>query len=126
MSKDFINTPDAPAAIGIYSQAVRSKDTLYVSGQIPLVPETMEVISEDIDEQIQQVFANLSAVVEAAGASLNDVIKFTIYLTDLGNFGRVNSAMEALLEAPYPARAVIEVSGLPKAVQVEIDAIVDL
>lgn len=126
MTKTFINTTDAPAAIGIYSQAVRSKDTLYISGQIPLVPGTMDVISEDIDEQIQQVFANLSAVCAAAGASLNDVIKFTIYLTDLGHFGKVNSAMEGLLDTPYPARAVIEVSALPKGVQVEIDAIVDL
>lgn len=124
--KNFIATDTAPAAIGTYSQAVSHGNTLYVSGQIPLDPQTMEVVGDDIQSQISQVFQNLTAVCEAAGTGLNSVIKFTVYLTDLADFAVVNETMQALLEQPYPARAVVEVSALPKGVIVEIDAIVDL
>lgn len=126
MTKTFISTTKAPAAIGVYSQAVIANKTLYISGQIPLVPDTMEIISEDIEQQINQVFDNLVAVCTEAGAKLDDAIKFNVYLTDLTHFPKVNAAMEQRLAAPYPARAVVEVSGLPKGVQVEVDAIVDL
>jgi reactive intermediate/imine deaminase len=124
--KNFIATDNAPAAIGTYSQAVSQGNTLYISGQIPLDPVTMEVVGDDIQGQINQVFANLTAICEAAGIELNNVIKFTVYLTDLADFAVVNETMQALLQQPYPARAVIEVSGLPKGVLVEIDAIADL
>jgi reactive intermediate/imine deaminase len=124
--KKFITTEHAPAAIGTYSQAVSHGNTLYVSGQIPLDPGTMEVVSDDIQTQITQVFRNLASVCEAAGANINNVIKFTVYLTDLADFSTVNETMQQFLEPPYPARAVVEVSGLPKQVLVEIDAIVDL
>lgn len=126
MTKTFISTTEAPAAIGVYSQAVIANKTLYISGQIPLVPDTMEIVSEDIEQQINQVFDNLVAVCTEAGAKLDDAIKFNVYLTDLTHFPKVNAAMEQRLAAPYPARAVVEVSGLPKGVQVEVDAIVDL
>ncbi len=126
MSRKFISTTQAPAAIGVYSQAVISNNTLYVSGQIPLIPETMEIVSEDIEEQIAQVFDNLTAICSEAGVKLDDAIKFNVYLTDLGHFPKVNAAMEQRLAAPYPARAVVEVSALPKGVQVEVDAIVDV
>lgn len=122
--KDIIQTDRAPAAIGTYSQAVRHGNTLYISGQVPLDPESMEIVSDDIDAQIRQVFANLSAICEAAGATLDDVLKFNVYLTDLTHFPRVNEVMAGLLEAPYPARAAIEISALPKGAQVEVDAIV--
>lgn len=124
MSRSIIETPAAPAAIGTYSQAVRTGNTLYISGQIPLVPETMEIVSDDFDAQVERVFQNLDAICVAAGATLNDVVKFTVYLTDLGYFPRVNAAMERVLQAPYPARAAVEVSALPRAAKVEIDAIV--
>ena len=126
MAKAFISTSAAPAAIGIYSQAVAANGTLYISGQIPLVPETMTLVSEDISDQIHQVFQNLDGICQAAGTTLNQAIKFNIYLTDLAHFAKVNTYMEGLLTAPYPARAVVEVSALPKNVQIEIDAIVDL
>jgi len=126
MAKTFINTPDAPAAIGIYSQAVAANGCLYISGQIPLVPESMALVSEDIGQQIEQVFNNLKAICLAAGTNLDQAIKFNIYLIDLGHFAKVNTYMEGLLQAPYPARAVVEVSALPKNVQIEIDAIIDL
>jgi len=124
--KNFIATGSAPAAIGTYSQAVSHGNTLYISGQIALDPQTMEVIGDDIQSQISRVFKNLIAICEAAGTGLNSVIKFTVYLTDLADFSVVNETMQALLEQPYPARAVVEVSGLPRGVLVEIDAIVDL
>ena len=126
MTKKFITTNEAPAAIGVYSQAVVSGNTLYISGQIPLVPNSMEIVSENIEAQIEQVFDNLTAICVAAGAKLDDAIKFNVYLTDLAHFPKVNTAMEQRLAAPYPARAVVEVSALPKGVQVEVDAIVDL
>lgn len=126
MSKVIISTETAPAAIGIYSQAVASNGVLYISGQIPLVPSTMALVSNDIGQQIDQVFQNLNAICLTAGTTLNQAIKFTIYLTDLAHFAKVNHYMEGILAAPYPARAVVEVSALPKGAQVEIDAIIDL
>jgi reactive intermediate/imine deaminase len=126
MAKKIINTTEAPAAIGTYSQAVAFNDCLYISGQIPLVASTMEIVSTDIDDQINQVFINLAAICKAANTNLNQVIKFNIYLIDLGHFAKVNKFMEELLQAPYPARAVVEVSALPKGVQIEIDAVVAL
>ena len=126
MAREFINTSAAPAAIGIYSQAVAAHGCLYISGQIPMVPETMELVAETIDEQITQVFTNLEGICQAAGTTLNQAIKLNIYLTDLNHFGRVNTYMQNLLQAPYPARAVVEVSALPRGVKIEIDAIVDL
>lgn len=124
--KQFIKTENAPAAIGTYSQAVSHNGTLYISGQIPLIPQSMEMVSGGIDAQIRQVFSNLQAVCEASGTTLDDVIKFTVFLTDLKDFPQVNTIMQALLSAPFPARAVIEVSALPKGANVEIDAIVAL
>jgi len=121
--KKVITTTDAPAAIGTYSQALQDGQVIYLSGQIPLVPETMELISEDIDDQINQVMDNLTAVLHAAGASLADVVKFTVYLTDLGDFDQVNEIMALRLSGPYPARAAVQVSALPRGAQVEIDAI---
>ena len=124
--KEVISTENAPAAIGTYSQAVKHGKTLYVSGQIPLDPATMEVVEGGIREQINQVFKNLSAICSAAGVGLDDTIKFNVYLTDLSNFPIVNECMESLLITPYPARAAVEVSALPKGVNVEVEAIVAL
>ena len=124
--KETVTTAKAPAAIGTYSQAVKFAGVLYVSGQIPLDPATGELVPGDIDTQIRQVFANLDAIVTQAGSSLNDVLKFTIYLTDLAHFPRVNAVMADLLAEPYPARAAVEVSALPKGAAVEADAIVAL
>jgi len=126
MAKQIIHTENAPAAIGPYSQAVRAGNTVYLSGQIPLVPETMEIISEDIVEQTAQVFKNLQAVCEAAGGSLKDVVKFNIFMTDLGNFATVNEVMTQFVSQPFPARAAIGVRALPKGVQVEIEGIMVL
>lgn len=126
MSKQIISTDQAPAAIGTYSQAVRIDNTVYLSGQIPLVPATMEIIEGGISEQIHQVFRNLSAVCEAAGGSLQDIAKLNIFLTDLSNFPIVNEVMAQYFTQPYPARAAIGVSELPKAVGVEMDAIMAL
>lgn len=122
-NKAVINTTNAPAAIGTYSQAVKVNNTVYLSGQIPLVPESMEMVSEDTADQINQVFTNLSAVCEAAGGSLNDIVKLNIYLTDLGKFALVNEIMATYFEQPYPARAAVEVSALPKGAQVEMDGV---
>jgi reactive intermediate/imine deaminase len=122
--KKTITTNSAPAAIGTYSQAVQHGGLLYVSGQIPLVPATMELVSPDIDQQINQVFDNLSAIAAAAGTTLNDTVKFTVYLTDLGHFRSVNEVMAQRLVQPYPARVALEVSALPRSALVEIDAIV--
>lgn len=126
MSKQVIHTENAPAAIGPYSQAIRAGNTVYLSGQIPLVPETMEVISEDIVEQTTQVFKNLTAVCEAAGGSLENVVKFNIFMTDLSNFATVNDVMTQFVKQPYPARAAMGVRALPKGVQVEIEGIMVL
>jgi len=123
MAKKTISTDAAPAAIGPYSQAVVHGDTVYISGQIPLEPTTMELVSNNIDQQIEQVFKNLSAICKAAGGSLNDVVKFNVYLIDLDHFSLINSTMEELLEQPYPARAAVQVAALPRNAQVEIEAI---
>ncbi|MBT3622701.1 MAG: RidA family protein [Gammaproteobacteria bacterium] len=122
--KKTITTDNAPAAIGTYSQAVQHGGLLYVSGQIPLVPSTMELVSPDINQQINQVFDNLSAIAVAAGTTLNDAVKLTVYLTDLGHFSSVNEVMAQRLGQPYPARVALEVSALPRSALVEIDAIV--
>ncbi|MBC3766475.1 RidA family protein [Neptunicella marina] len=126
MAKTVINTDKAPKAIGTYSQAVKSGNTVYLSGQIPLVPETMEVISQNFAEQTHQVFKNLRAVCEAAGGGLNDMAKVNIFMTDLSNFATVNEIMSQYFEQPYPARAAIQISALPKAVQIEIDGVMEL
>jgi len=125
MSRTVISTDKAPAAIGTYSQAIKTGDTVYLSGQIPLNPQTMELV-EGFEAQAVQVFENLKAVAEAAGGSLKDVAKLNIFLTDLGNFATVNEVMSRYFEQPYPARAAIGVAALPKAAQVEMDAIMVL
>lgn len=124
MDKKVINTPNAPAAIGTYSQAVQAGDTLYVSGQIPLDPQTMTMVSDDFVEQATQAFANLAQVIAAAGKTTADVVKLTIYLTDLGEFANVNTVMSEFFAEPYPARAAVEVAALPKGAMIEMDAIV--
>ena len=126
MNKAFISTEKAPAAIGTYSQAVKVGTAVYLSGQIPLVPETMEVISEDFSEQTHQVFKNITAVCEEAGGKIQDLVKVNIYLTDLSNFAVVNEVMSQYFKQPYPARTAIGVRALPKGVQVEIDGIMEL
>lgn len=124
--KTIISTDQAPSAIGTYSQAVKVNNTVYLSGQIPLIPETMEVISDDFAEQAQQVFKNIVAVCEAAGGSINDMVKVNIFMTDLSNFAKVNEIMSQYFVEPYPARAAIQVSKLPKDVAIEIDGIMEL
>ncbi|WP_417690316.1 RidA family protein [Pseudidiomarina sp.] len=126
MSKVIISTDKAPAAIGTYSQAVKIGTTVYLSGQIPLVPETMEFVSEDFRAQAVQVFKNLSAVCEAAGGELQDMVKVQIYLIDLGQFAIVNEVMAEFFRTPYPARAAIGVKALPKGAQIEIDGVMEL
>ncbi len=126
MSKEAIHTDDAPAAIGTYSQAVRTGDLVFLSGQIPLVPSTMEVVDGDFEARARQVFSNLDAVARAAGGTLDDVVKLTIFLTDLDNFATVNAVMEDFFAKPYPARAAVGVASLPKGVDVEADAILAL
>lgn len=126
MSKVIIATEKAPAAIGPYSQAVKIGTTVYLSGQIPLVPETMELVSEDFEHQARQVFKNLSAVCDAAGGELQDMVKVQIYLTDLSEFAIVNEVMKEFFKTPYPARAAIGVKQLPKGAQIEIDGILEL
>ena len=126
MSKVIINTENAPAAIGTYSQAVKIGTTVYLSGQIPLVPATMEFVSEDFRAQAVQVFKNLAAVCEAAGGELQDMVKVQIYLIDLGQFAIVNEVMAEFFQTPYPARAAIGVKALPKGAQIEIDGIMEL
>jgi len=123
---ETISTDRAPPAIGTYSQAVRDGDTVYLSGQIPLDPVTMEIVSGPTAVQIDRVFQNLQAVAEAAGGSLAHILKFTVYLTDLADIPLVNAAMERYLDAPFPARAAVGVAALPKGAAVEIDAIVSL
>ncbi len=126
MAREIINTDKAPAAIGTYSQAVKVGKTVYLSGQIPLEPASMELVDSSIAESIHQVFKNLSAVAEAAGGSLADIAKLNIFLTDLGNFAVVNEIMAEYFQQPYPARAAVEVAGLPKGAAVEMDAIIEL
>ena len=122
MKRSIVSTQNAPAAIGTYSQAVRAGDTLYLSGQIGLDPATGQLV-EGIDNQIHRVFGNLKAVAEAAGASLGDVVKLNVYLTDLANFARVNEVMAKYFSQPYPARAAVGVASLPRGALVEADAI---
>ena len=126
MTKEIIQTNKAPKAIGTYSQAVKVGHTIYLSGQIPLVPETMTIIEGDISAQITQVFVNLKAVAEAAGGDLGDIVKLNVFLTDLSNFPLVNEIMGLYFQEPYPARAAIGVAALPKGVGVEMDAIMFL
>ena len=126
MNKEAIHSDHAPAAIGTYSQAIRSGDLVFLSGQIPLDPATMEVADGDFEARARQVFENLKAVAAAAGGDLNHVVKLTIFLTDLGNFATINSVMEEFFEQPYPARAAVGVASLPKGVDVEADAILAL
>ena len=125
-ARQVISTDKAPVAIGAYSQAVRHQQTLFVSGQIPLDPTSGEVVAGDARTQIDQTFKNLKAIVEAADASLDDVVKLTVYLTDLGEFPIVNEVMAEYFEQPYPARAAIGIASLPKGVGVEVEAIVAL
>jgi reactive intermediate/imine deaminase len=124
MGKKIISTADAPAAIGTYSQAVEVGNTLWVSGQIPLDPATKELVPGGIDAQIHQVFKNLKAIVTAAGASFDDVVKATVFLTDLSHFALVNKIMAEYFREPYPARAAVGVASLPRGAQVEVECIV--
>ena len=120
-----IHTDNAPKAIGTYSQAILVKEgtTIYLSGQIPLIPSTMEMVSDNIDDQIRQVFENLKSVCEASGGNLNDIVKLNVFLTDLINFSKVNEIMAGYFDEPYPARAAVGVKELPRAALVEMDAI---
>lgn len=124
--KTIISTDKAPAAIGPYSQAVRVNNTVYLSGQIPLIPETMEMIDGDISAQTTQVFKNLSAVAEAAGGSLEDAVKINISVVDMANFAAVNEVMKQFVKEPFPARACVQVAALPKNADVEIEVILEL
>jgi reactive intermediate/imine deaminase len=126
MSKQAIHSDHAPAAIGTYSQAIRSGQLVFLSGQIPLDPRTMEIVAGDFEARARQVFENLAAVAKAAGGDLNNAVKLTVFLTDLANFATVNSVMEEYFEKPYPARAAVGVASLPKGVDVEADAILAL
>lgn len=123
MTRDTIETDQAPGAIGAYSQAVRAGDTVWLSGQIPLVPDTMEVVAGGVREQIVQVFDNLEAVVKAAGGDFSRIVKLNVYLVDLADFPLVNDVMGERFEKPYPARAAIGVASLPKGVAVEVEGI---
>jgi reactive intermediate/imine deaminase len=128
MGREVIESADAPAAIGPYSQAVRAGDTLYMSGQIPLDPKTMQIVDGGIEAQARQVFANLRAVAvaAAAGATLNDIVKITILMTDLSEFAKVNDIMAAHFDAPYPARATYQVAALPRGARIEVEAVLVL
>ena len=126
MGKTIIHTDKAPQAIGTYSQAVNHQGLVFVSGQIPLDPETMEMVTGGIEPQIHRVFKNLSAICSAAGGSLDDIVKLSVFLTDMTNFPQVNAIMEQYFTAPYPARAAIGVAALPKDAEVEMDAILAL
>ena len=126
MTREIISTDKAPQAIGTYSQAVKVGNTVYLSGQIPLIPETMEMVDGDMEAQIVRVFDNLTAVAEAAGGDLNDIAKLNIFLTDLGHFPLVNEVMARYFSQPYPARAAIGVASLPKDAGVEMDAVMEL
>jgi reactive intermediate/imine deaminase len=123
MAKQAIQTKDAPAAIGTYSQAIRAGNTIYLSGQIPLDPKSMQLVTGDTRAEIARVFDNLAAVAEAAGASLDNAVRITVYLTDLKNFALVNEVMAEYFKEPYPARAAIGVAALPRGAAVEVDAV---
>jgi len=126
MAKQIISTANAPAAIGVYSQAARVGNTIWVSGQIPLDPATKELVSGDMESQVRQVFRNLQAIVEAAGARLDDVVKATVYLIDLSHFALVNKIMAEFFREPYPARAAVGVAALPRGAQIEVECVVAL
>jgi reactive intermediate/imine deaminase len=126
MSKQIISTHNAPAAIGVYSQAVRVGDTIWVSGQIPLDPATKELVTGGIEAQVRQVFENLKAIVVAAGASFDEVVKATVFLTDLSHFALVNKIMAEYFREPYPARAAVGVAALPRGAEIEVECIVAL
>lgn len=126
MSKHALHSDHAPAAIGAYSQAIRHGDTVYISGQIPLDPDTMDMVDGGIEDAIHRVFRNLAAVCEAAGGQLDDIVKLTVYLTDLRHFATVNQVMAQYFTQPYPARAAIGVASLPRGAEVEMDAILGL
>ncbi|MFV2060686.1 MAG: RidA family protein [Gammaproteobacteria bacterium] len=126
MAREIIHTDKAPKAIGTYSQAVKTGTTVYMSGQIPLIPETMEMVAGDIKAQIHQVFKNLTAVANAAGGDLNSIVKLNIFLTDMANFPFVNEIMAEYIQQPYPARAAVGVASLPKDAAVEMDAVLEL
>ena len=126
MSKQIISTPDAPAAIGVYSQAVRVGNTIWVSGQIPLDPKTKELVKGDVEAQVRQVFENLKAIIAAAGASFDDVVKATVFLVDLSHFALVNKVMAEYFREPYPARAAVGVAALPRGAQVGVECIAAL
>jgi len=125
-NKSIIQTDQAPEAIGTYSQAVKVGDTVYLSGQIPLNPETMHLVGGEIEKQVIQVFENLKAVCGAAGGELQDIVKLNIYLTDLNHFASINEVMATYFKTPYPARAAVGVASLPKGAEVEMDAIMVL
>ena len=124
MTKEIISTKNAPQAIGPYSQAVKAGNLMFISGQIPLDPKTGDLVSQSIEDQAKQVLENVKSICEAAGYSLDDIVKISIFLTDLSNFAIVNDMMKEYFSEPYPARATVEVSGLPLGVNVEIEAIV--
>ncbi len=126
MTRNAIHTDDAPAAIGTYSQAVSTGNLVFLSGQIPLDPQTQELVAGETEQAVRRVFNNIRGIAQAAGGDLGNVTKLTIYLTDLGDFGIVNEVMSDVFDKPYPARAVIQVSALPKGTNVEIDAILSL
>ncbi len=126
MKRDIIQTDNAPQAIGTYSQAVKVDNTVYLSGQIPLVPETMELVEGDMSMQIHRVFDNLQAVCRAAGGELNNIVKLNVFLIDLNHFPLVNEIMASYFDEPYPARAAVGVAALPKGAQVEMDAVMVL
>lgn len=126
MSRQTIHTSNAPQAIGPYSQAVRAGDTVYLSGQIPLNPATMQLVTGDIEAEIRQVFENLKAVAEAAGGSLANAVKVNVFLTDLGHFAKVNEIMATYCAQPFPARAAIGVAQLPRGARVEIECVLYL
>jgi len=126
MSRQIINTANAPAAIGPYSQAVRAGNTVYFSGQIPLDPATGDIVAGDVTAQARRAFDNLKAVAEEAGGSLDKMVRLGLYLTDLGEFAKVNAVMQEYFQAPFPARSTIEVSGLPKGAAFEVDAVMIL
>jgi reactive intermediate/imine deaminase len=126
MTKQAIHSDNAPAAIGAYSQAIKTGNLVFLSGQIALDPATMEIVDGNFEARARQVFENLKAVAEAAGGDLNHIVKLTVFLTDLGNFGAVNSIMEDYFDTPFPARAAVGVASLPKGADVEADAILSL
>lgn len=126
MAREIIKTDKAPQAIGTYSQAVKVNQAVYLSGQIPLVPETMDLVEGDMEVQIKRVFDNLSAVAQAAGGSIGDIVKLNVFLTDLSHFPLVNQVMAEYFQEPYPARAAIGVAALPKGAQVEMDGIMEI